>query len=318
MACSSPLYAWNTGRLTANGKPLYFVTRYPGRPNIGEVNKRLVFELDRPLGLGEFPDGHLVEMSRVPCGTCEGCRFDKAREWADRCTVEASKHKHNWFVTLTYDNDNLPADNLPDKVVLINFIKRVRRKFGKGIKFFASGEKGSRSGRAHYHIIFFGLDLSDAIKIEEHGEESLYYSKALDVLWPFGGTVLGSVTPRSAAYVARYTDKKAGDSVGFVHMSRRPGLANEYYIDNFERILTNGSYPVGQGRVASPPRYFDRLAEKNGVDLSAQKASNKALAEKRIITRMATEHLRNEEEFYESVRADNKHKAARLRRRKTL
>ena len=53
---------------------------------------------------------HLQECNAVlvPCGHCVGCRLDYSRVWAERCVHEASKYEHNYFLTLTYDDDHLP------------------------------------------------------------------------------------------------------------------------------------------------------------------------------------------------------------------
>lgn len=48
----------------------------------------------------------------IPCGKCDECKLDYAREWSVRCQAESTLYKHNWFVTLTYNDENLP-DALP-------------------------------------------------------------------------------------------------------------------------------------------------------------------------------------------------------------
>ena len=44
----------------------------------------------------------------LPCGKCIGCRIEKTRQWAQRCTHEASQHDENSFLTLTI-NKKLPS-----------------------------------------------------------------------------------------------------------------------------------------------------------------------------------------------------------------
>ena len=44
----------------------------------------------------------------IPCGGCIGCRIDRSRQWALRCVHEASLHSTNSFITLTYNDENLP------------------------------------------------------------------------------------------------------------------------------------------------------------------------------------------------------------------
>ena len=50
----------------------------------------------------------VVEQLHLPCGQCIGCRLERSRQWAIRCVHEASLHKQNAFITLTYSDDNLP------------------------------------------------------------------------------------------------------------------------------------------------------------------------------------------------------------------
>ena len=61
--------------------------------------------------LPRFALGTDLTMS-IPCGQCIGCRLERSRQWAIRCVHEASLHKHNCFITLTYNDANLPPDNL--------------------------------------------------------------------------------------------------------------------------------------------------------------------------------------------------------------
>lgn len=319
MACSSPLYAWNTGRLTENGKPLYCICRDNGAPpSIRFANKQLKWSLDRPLGLGDFPDGFLKECIRVPCGKCDGCLMDRSRLWADRVTVEAASWPWNWFVTITYDNKHLPPFDYDYKRELSLYVKRVRNKFGKGVRFFASFELGAKTLRPHFHVIFFNLHLTDLRLFNNAGPDPLYESPVLSSCWPFGMSVIGKVTPESAAYVARYTMKKAGDRTGFINMSRKPGIGCAFFLDNFDRISRNKAYPVGLGRVAPPPRYFKRLADKYGVVLDLEPEKARTLSELRRLSTQARLHLPDEDAYYSYLRSENRHKADRLKKRRSL
>jgi len=71
----------------------------------------------------------------VPCGQCIGCRLERSRQWAVRCMHEASLHEDNCFITLTYDDEHLPADNSLDKSEFQRFCKRMRKRVGS-FRFF--------------------------------------------------------------------------------------------------------------------------------------------------------------------------------------
>ena len=86
-----------------------------------------------------------------------------------RITHEISQWKDTSFVTLTYNNDNLPYNEnaiLPTlrKKDLQMFFKRLRSRIDK-IKYFACGEYGDVTQRPHYHMILCGVGLSDEHKL---------------------------------------------------------------------------------------------------------------------------------------------------------
>ena len=46
---------------------------------------------------------------KVSCGRCPACMNVKASRYSQLCNIESQKHKYNFFVTLTYDDDHLPT-----------------------------------------------------------------------------------------------------------------------------------------------------------------------------------------------------------------
>lgn len=153
---------------------------------------------------------------KIPCGYCLECRLKKARDWATRCYLENKYHKESCFVTLTYNNKNLPyKDGEPSlnfKDIQL-FFKRLLKKYPDlGIKRFWCGEYGEKKGRPHYHSIIFGWKPKDMKKLRKKSNRgyTVYKSKELRKLWGLGHVVIGEVSTESAGYVARYTMKKAG------------------------------------------------------------------------------------------------------------
>ena len=137
MPCTNPLKAWNGG-ITKNGR------------------SGLVFK--RPMYGSIEPDHWL------PCGKCLDCKLDYGRQWAIRCLHEKKMHERSCFITLTYDNNNLPNPPTVAKEELQKFFKRLRKKLVKEkIRYFACGEYGSQNFRPHYHAIIFGYMPSDGI-----------------------------------------------------------------------------------------------------------------------------------------------------------
>lgn len=222
----------------------------------------------------------------LPCGQCIGCRLERSRQWAIRCVHEASLYERNCWVTLTYSDKFLPHSS-SGRVTLFKrdvqlFIKRLRRKFGKGVRYFYCGEYGDQLGRPHYHLCLFNFDFMDKTPSQVSPGGFQYYDSAdLASLWShpvtgesYGFTALTDLTFESAAYTARYITKKLlgkrkseyGDVCPeYVDMSRRPGIgrgwfdkwsSDVYPSDEVCLLRPNGVVTV------RPPRFYDRVLEK--------------------------------------------------------
>lgn len=223
------------------------------------------------------PLGRLPDTIYVPCGQCVGCRLEYSRQWAMRCVHEfETAGRVGSFITLTYNPDNLPPDGKVHKDHVQKFFKRLRKKFGNGIRFFACGEYGHNFKRPHYHAIIFGLQFTDLmIHTVKHGYQ-YYRSPTLERLWPYGFSLIGNVTFESAAYVARYVFKKQkGDDVDdslqpFVLMSRMPGLGHDWYNKYKNQIYPNDFIVIRDGITCKPPQYYDSLLEKDNPELYEQ------------------------------------------------
>lgn len=205
----------------------------------------------------------------IPCGQCGGCRKDKAKSWAVRCQHEASQHDDNCFVTLTYEH--APRSLIKKDFVL--FMKRLRKQFGNGVRFFHVGEYGEKFGRPHHHVLFFGLDFKDKVELPTSGDCQLYRSPMLERLWQFGFSSIGDVTPRSVAYCTQYCYKKItgyeakayydGRLPEYVTMSRRPGIGKKW-IDKFGDETYRDDNVMVSGFPQKPPKFYDKkLEEKN-------------------------------------------------------
>lgn len=145
----------------------------------------------------------------VPCGQCIGCRLERSRQWAMRCVHEASMHNDNCFITLTYDAENLPPDTGLRKRHWQDFIRELKRQYGKYIRYYHCGEYGDRNNRPHYHAILFGHNFEDWVYLfDSPSGEPIYTSPTLERIWKKGFVTVGSVTFQSAGYVARYCMKK--------------------------------------------------------------------------------------------------------------
>ena len=200
---------------------------------------------------------------QVPCGQCIGCRLERSRQWAVRIVHEAQMHERNCFITLTYDNAHYPVNGSLDVRHFQLFMKRLRKAYGAGIRFFHCGEYGEELGRPHYHALLFGLDFMDRRMVNGSG---VARSEELSKLWTDGFSTVGTVTPSSAQYVAQYctkivTGKKKAEWYGdrlpeFAIMSRRPGLGMGW-LEKYGDVLFERDFVVVDGGKKLPiPRFY--------------------------------------------------------------
>ena len=207
-----------------------------------------------PTRISVLKDGQEIDMF-VPCGHCAACRIAKKREWTIRLLNEKSYWKESVFVTLTYNDENLPSDGGLHKEHLQGFFKRLRKCLGadKRIKYFACGEYGDRHGRAHYHAIIFGCGLGDSDKIA--------------AAWPFGFTKVDLITMYRLQYVCGYVQKKlSGDARKAVYGSKQgpfqlqsQGLGRRYVEDNKRDLLHDGCIETFTGQKFGLPRYYRKV-----------------------------------------------------------
>lgn len=172
----------------------------------------------------------------VPCGRCLGCLSKRRRDWTMRLSQELKSASSASFLTLTYDDENLPYVDFGDKIEYFNCDKSIWhgtgfwpelkklqnntweyfetfgiyplfkndlqrylkrvRKVTPNLKYYAVGEYGSETKRPHYHAIVFNAD-----------------PEVLAEKWDQGITHQGTVTDESIKYVTKY-------------------LINEDFIDN--------------------------------------------------------------------------------------
>lgn len=227
----------------------------------------------------ERPDAFYI----VPCGQCIGCRFNRAEAWTSRMMHEASLHKENSFLTITYSPEHVPPSGSLDPRDMTLFIKRLRKElYPKKILYYYCGEYGEEFSRPHYHMALFGHDFSnDRTHHRTQGSYEIYRSPTLEKLWPFGFTEIGNLEYDSARYVAGYIQKKVNgkkaldhytriDPTGevftlhpeFSRMSRRPAIGLNW-IKQFHTDIYNYDICVVGTKKLRPPTYYDKWLKKN-------------------------------------------------------
>lgn len=233
----------------------------------------------------------------IACGQCIGCRLERSRRWAIRCVHEASLHEKNCFITLTYRDECMPELGTLVLDDWQRFMKRLRKEFGAGIRFFHCGEYGEKYKRPHYHACLFNFDFDDRVLWSRRNGFALYTSETLSRLWPSGFSTVGDVTFQSAAYVARYITKKitgrnaigaydiidesTGEVLGeykaeYVTMSRRPGIGRAWLERNYKEVYPS-DFIVINGKKMKPPPFYDHSFEITHPDEMAKVKAKRAL-----------------------------------------
>lgn len=208
----------------------------------------------------------------VPCGQCFECKQKQSREWAFRILLESKLYEKNCFVTLTYENENLPEDCGVHRRAVQLFMKRLRKSLEPHkIRYFYCGEYGKKFGRPHYHCIIFDYFPDDAyfFKRDSSGTD-LFRSPSLEKLWPYGFSSVGLITFDSAYYCAKYMQKTPPPELEvdkpFTGMSNRPGIGKASLKESWlqsDKMYVDGKY-------MKLPRYFLKILEERDPEAVAK------------------------------------------------
>lgn len=247
--------------------PLTAYRAPPGKQIVGTNSSGISFDVR----CASMPG---IEVLKLPCGQCIGCRLEKSRQWAMRIVLEQQMCAESCFVTLTYNDDNLPKNRSLQLEDMTLFIKRLRKfcdSRGKKIRYFYCGEYGSMTERPHYHMCLFGEDFSDIRSLYRRSKcgDFLYVCGELEKLWQKGFCPFGTLTFDSAAYTARYILKKLNGDIADEHyqgrkpeyicMSRRPGIGASWFDKYKDDVYPKDYIRLRDGIKLRPPKYFDRI-----------------------------------------------------------
>lgn len=284
MGCYHPAKRFLTGHLTENGKKEGVISLSnddtPFFP-LEKAEKTVGHKIRKDKDYVIYSKGRnglaLYNYEEIPCGHCLGCRLKKAAEWATRVAMEMRiKPYSNWFLTITYNDENDPGTLKKRDMQL--FLKKLRKK-GK-LRYFLAGEYGPKNARPHYHMILLNYDIGKTQK----WDRKLAKATDLEKIWGMGNILAAPANETTAAYTTQYTIKKAyelekdwpkGFEKPFILMSRRPGLGAEYLEmkGTDGHIYENGTKPA--------PRYAKNWLEKKNPELYEKiKEEAKKLAHK--------------------------------------
>ncbi len=196
---------------------------------------------------------------------------------------EDSLHSQSYFLTLTYNEENLPKDEGLHHHHFQDFMKRYRYALSpKKISYYMCGEYGEQFGRPHYHALIFGHRPNDCTETEN---QNYYRSESIEKHWQKGFITIGNITPQSAAYVARYIMKKINGDQANDHyfkcdphtgealkvkpeyntMSKNPAIGKGWF-DKFGQDIEKNSIHL-DGKPYPIPQYYLKLLKKSKPEL---------------------------------------------------
>lgn len=178
----------------------------------------------------------------VPCGHCVECLRTRQNNWfvrfwcEDKYQKTLSPENLTLFLTLTYDENNLPQSRSVAFNDFRAFIKKFRRKVSSDVRYYAVTEHGTQNGRLHFHCLLFGVPrsrlypadlLSKVANPPLSNEIAKYWKKGFNCTKVAGG--------KDFRYVSKYITKdidvcaRDDDFDNIQCCSKRPSIGSGFF-----------------------------------------------------------------------------------------
>ena len=288
-----------------------------------------------PIWIEETTD---TQGTYVPCGRCYECIETKRRVWTLRLIMELRVAESAYFLTLTYEPENVPlvlqwnmhyAMTLQKKDIQ-DFNKRLRQNimqedtrylkqsektgnWSPKYRYFACGEYGPKTERPHYHIIAYNIPHDYFIWDPIHEK---YYSKILEEIWGKGRIEVGEITHGRAHYVTKHHmfpldelfNRLGSREKPFALMSTKPGLGLNYIDDKLTDYFTrtkNSFATLKNGNRSPLGRYYkEKIKEAIDDPEAIREASRKAKEYAENQKQQEREAYESEADFIEAKRQE--------------
>lgn len=249
MPCERPRIAYQG----PCGGPIYFIQ--PGGPGFNST---------------------FYQEVQLPCGYCDLCVAEKARQTAVRIYHEAHNHETNCFATFTYTPEHLPENSSLQYSDMQKFYKRLRKRMGIPLRHFTVGEYGDKGLRPHYHACIFGHAFTEGRRILRTLPTLLWTTQELEECWGLGYVSIGALNFQTAAYTASYVTKKLHAKQQYVYCDEQTGelipleqpraRASRYlaraWLEKYGDLMYAHDEIVIDGQPQKPPRQYDEWLKK--------------------------------------------------------
>lgn len=207
----------------------------------------------------------------VCCGKCVECQRRRLNDWFLRLSNEMKHSTFSVFVTLTYDEQNLPFDPDTGEVCVSKrdvqlFHKRLRKELSTNVRptvkfrYFVVSEFGGETNRPHYHGLYFfdcSIDnkpIKSVSQFHFHSLSDLFHRE-----WGKGFIQFAPLNEKRIRYTLKYILKDEANIGRFSLMSRNPGLGKCYIDDQgqWHRDSLDRTYVILPGGIKfGLPRYY--------------------------------------------------------------
>lgn len=279
---------------------------------------------------------------RIPCGKCLPCQKKRRSDWSFRLEQEYNGSDSALFITLTYNDVNIPKVNgigTLNKRDVQNYIKRLRnshvkyvseqlnikksevKNVSKPIRYYLVGEYGSKTRRPHYHILLFNYEIANLRPITTQWKNT-------QTGYSMGHVDIGTVTGASINYVTKYMFKPFGKNdwrvKPFSLMSKKP-MIGEYYLKKYgTHHIQSEDLTVkdNNGNTRRLPKAFLRklfINKEDRLEISKNSYDEFKIAKEKEYKRILKLKYNNDvNKYIKSVASDNKRRLASINLKETL
>lgn len=205
---------------------------------------------------GEYYPLYLV----VPCNKCLLCRDKRVSEWQMRCLAEnQTSLTAPLFITLTYNDECRPYNNMPSKRDVQLFFKRLRQNLERNynwttpLRYILVSEHGKKHKQIHYHFIVWNyppIDSPDYVHCERALFDSWAFRLPCTTSQRKQAIKLCTKSFKHLYFYRRYKDKRAPYNfqlfkrLGFVFIKRAHCNTVKYFM---KYILKDPVLPLLRG-----------------------------------------------------------------------